>query len=276
MPHSAIHVLQVQHGDQQIAIPTVGLRATNCSGNSSSKALRPSCFQLFLDKPVTGTRVHCPQSCCSWRQQKRKAYYEHWNFWVPRVQTLGVTTTSTTDSWMPSNSYTEPSALRHVNLHARSHTAQHIYQPPHTKKEWRAIHRKIATRDDTVVLPSGRDANFSFTIRAEVKAPVWAAYIHCHKRVLPEKDEFMSTSEIPMCLVCSTQRTDLCSPAFLWRNLVRKIAHNTTANRANYCITKSGHESLKYEMWHLLDKGLDRQHLHATCIHTHILCLLAP
>jgi len=57
-------------------------------------------------------------------------------------------------------------------------------------------------------------------------------------------------------------------PAFLWRHLVRKIAHNTTASSTNYCITKTGHESLKREMWDLSDKGLGRQTITTRYVYT--------
>jgi hypothetical protein len=55
---------------------------------------------------------------------------------------------------------------------------------------------------------------------------------------------------------------------------VRKIAHNTTANSANHCITKTGHESLKREMWDLSDKGQLGQTISVRHVHTHtVICV---
>jgi hypothetical protein len=118
-PHSAIRVLEVRGKDQHTDLPTAGLRATSWTRQVERKALRPSCFQLFLDKPVTGTRVHCPQSSCSWGQDNTyNTYYEHWKFRVPQDHFLeGLPQYAHPHMTQPGAvSNSETSALPHLNV----------------------------------------------------------------------------------------------------------------------------------------------------------------
>ena len=93
---------------------------------------------------------------------------------------------------------------------------------------------------------TGVDADFSFPISATVKTPVSTVYLlswpgtYVDGRIY--RYRAASTSEITMLLVWSNCQQISGRPALLWRNLVRKIAHNTTASSTNYCIRKTGHE----------------------------------
>jgi hypothetical protein len=107
---------------------------------------------------------------------------ERWNFRVPKVQTLGVTTASTFDSRMQSNSYTDPSILRHVKLQALSHTAQHNYPPPQKK------HRQHAAKSlhEITLSYCGRDVMQTSHLqlvpqfRLLSPLPIYTALTGCH------------------------------------------------------------------------------------------------